>query len=284
MIRKAHWMALTLAMGLMLMVSGQAFAAAGDLDPTFSGDGKQTTDFGTNIGDDWLRDAAPAPGGKTVAAGTSWRDAKEAGCYDNSVSVIARYDSNGALDTTFSGDGKLIADLDAGCEDASAVKIQADGKPVLLGTTRYYRGDESPFLMRYTATGALDSTFSGDGKLKLTFSSLSEYEESADVALQADGKIVVVGEAPQGFGVARVNANGTYDTTFSGDGKLQTSFDGWIRPNAVAIQADGKIVVVGMDMNHGDWVVARYSASGNLDTSFSGDGKLTFTYSRKPLI
>ena len=70
------------------------------------------------------------------------------------------------------------------------------------------------------------------------------------MALQADGKIVAVGDAGGGttggdFGLARYNANGSLDTSFSGDGKQTTDFGRSSGANGVALQGDGKIVAVG---------------------------------------
>ena len=85
-------------------------------------------------------------------------------------------------------------------------------------------------------------------------------------------------DADDDFAVARYNPNGTLDTTFSGDGKQTTDFGGYEQANAVAIQSNGKIVVVGVSANNSTtqgaaFALARYNPNGSLDTSFSGDGK-----------
>ena len=102
------------------------------------------------------------------------------------------------------------------------------------------------------------------------------------MALQPDGKIVAVGRVGGGgFAIARYNPNGTLDPSFSGDGKQTTSFcaGDCSGATAVAIQADGKIVVVGSRAADGtgdlDFALARYKPNGSLDPSFSGDGKQT---------
>jgi uncharacterized delta-60 repeat protein len=100
---------------------------------------------------------------------------------------------------------------------------------------------------RYQTDGALDPTFGGDGKVITNFDGCCEQAQA--LALQANGKIVVVGTAGPGFGVARYRKDGSLDAAFGGDGMVTTnltppswSFD-WA--NAVAIQPDGKIVVAG---------------------------------------
>ena len=127
------------------------------------------------------------------------------------------------------------------------------------------------------AAGDLDPTFSGDGRQTTNFSPGTR-EEANGVAIQSDGKIVVVGHTPvadDDFAVARYNPNGTLDTTFSGDGKQTTDFGGYEQANAVAIQSNGKIVVVGYSANNSTtqgaaFALARYNPNGSLDTSFSG--------------
>ena len=101
------------------------------------------------------------------------------------------------------------------------------------------------------------------------------------VALQSDGKIVVVGAAARDFAVARYNSNGSLDTSFSGDGKQTTDLGGVVTgdgANGVAIQANGKIVAVGVagatsHASPNDFGLVRYNPNGSLDTTFSGDGK-----------
>ena len=94
------------------------------------------------------------------------------------------------------------------------------------------------------------------------------------------GKIIAGGSGGNGdFAVARYNANGSLDTSFSSDGKQTASFGatGWDYGQDVAVQTDGKIILAGggyhADWNH-DFGLVRFNTNGALDTSFSGDGKL----------
>jgi uncharacterized delta-60 repeat protein len=105
----------------LILVSG-AQAAAGDLDPTFSGDGKQTSDFGGCCGAEGAAAVAIQADGKLVAAGTNDFEFDFA---------LARYNSDGTLDTSFSGDGRRtnFADFDG----ASGVALQGDGRIVAAG-------------------------------------------------------------------------------------------------------------------------------------------------------
>jgi uncharacterized delta-60 repeat protein len=249
----------TLLIGLVFSAAAQA--APGDLDLTFSGDGKQTTDFGSfPVG---AADGALVPYGKIVAVGGT----------GNGDFALARYHPNGALDPSFSGDGKQTTDFGGGpgTDVATAVAPAANGKIVVVG----FGAPEPGFaLARYNPNGSLDPTFSGDGKLTTNFGA-SVSGGAADVAIQPNGKIVVVGYASGSFALARYNHNGSLDPTFSGDGKLTTNFGQFSDvANGVAIQPNGKIVAVGRGGAAGsNFALARYNPNGSLDTSFSGDGR-----------
>jgi uncharacterized delta-60 repeat protein len=159
----------------------------GSLDPTFSGDGKQMTDFGRFDGANGM---AIQPDGRIVAAGFAL----------NGDFGLARYKPNGALDLTFSGDGKQTTDFGGGSDGASGVALQGDGKIVAVG--RGGPGDDFA-LARYNPNGALDPTFSGDGMQTTDFGASGD--GALGVALQGDGKIVAVGGGGPGgdFALAR---------------------------------------------------------------------------------
>jgi uncharacterized delta-60 repeat protein len=238
----------------------------GTLDPSFSGDGKQTTDFG---GFAQANGVALQADSKIVAVGFGGASAVDF--------ALARYNPNGTLDTSFSGDGKQTTNS-PGDEEATGVALQTDGKIVAVGHAGGNATDDFA-LARYNPDGSLDTSFSGDGRQTTDF--FGSFDQANAAALQSDGKIVVVGRAGGGgfvFALARYNPNGTLDTSFSGDGKQTTDFGGaGVGANAVALQANGKIVVVGdfQTGSGGDFALARYNPNGTLDTSFSGDGKQT---------
>jgi uncharacterized delta-60 repeat protein len=100
--------------------------------------------------------------------------------------------------------------------------------------------------------GSLDLSFSGDGMSTIAFG--SEGDEASSVAIQQDGKIVVVGFTETGgnadFAIARFNSDGTLDNTFSGDGKQTIAFGSFSDiGKSVAIQNDGKIVAAHIHYN-----------------------------------
>ena len=178
--------------------------------------------------------------------------------------AIARYNADGSLDTTFDTDGQLIA---TATMTINAVRPLTDGKFLTIGTTN------SDFAVaRYNSDGSLDSKFGTNGTATTNMYS-SDYASAAMV--QADGKLVVVGAAPAGyyFGIARYNSNGTLDTSFSYDGAQIVYYGGYGAATAVAIQADGKVVVGGDGSN--DFKIVRLDRYGELDTSFDTDGIVT---------
>ncbi len=276
-------MVAALLAALAAVFSAGAQAAPGNLDPTFSGDGKQTTDFLPG-GDSDATATVRQPDGKIVAVGSVFR--RSSG--DSSIFdfALARYNPNGTLDTSFSGDGRKTTDF-AGIDDgATGVALQSDGKIVVVGRTGFGSpfGDTFDFAVaRYNPNGSLDTTFSGDGKQTASF---GDSDVPTGVVVQGDGKIVAVGNTCNGnpdttcdFALARFNANGSLDTSFSGDGKQTADLGDIDIAYATTVQGDGKIVVVGnvsqLPSGATDFALARFDSNGSLDTSFSGDGKQT---------
>jgi uncharacterized delta-60 repeat protein len=254
----------------------------GDLDTSFSGDGKMTTDFCSGC-TDTATAVALQPDGKMVVVGSVRFPS------GNADFALIRYNANGTLDLSFSGDGKVTTGFCSGCTDeAFAVAIQPDGKIVVVGSARFPSGNYDFALARYNPNGSLDTSFSGDGRVTTGFCSGCTDTATA-VALQPDGKMVVAGSSrnPSGngdFALARYNANGTLDTSFSGDGRVLTDLDPFLGSNsldvatALVIQPDGKIVAAGAagyDPGYGvinDFALARYTSTGALDTAFGRNG------------
>src|SRR6516165_2301959 len=180
-----------------------------------------------------------------------------------------------ALDPTFSSDGRLQDARVRG--DLRAVAVQADGKVVAAGST-LVSGGTAAVVARYNADGTPDRTFDGDGLVVLDFG--RHRGSAAAVAVQADGKVVIAGsDGGDGLHVARFNVNGSLDRTFDGDGQAFTSFGGLgVSATALAVQADGKLVVAGTWSPGGGTpdrtVLARYNRDGSADRTLDGDGKL----------
>ena len=252
----------------------------GTLDTSFSGDGKVTTNFTR------LEDAAWAvviqSDGRIFAAGDAGFGT------GNSRFAVARYNADGTLDTTFGGDGKVTTQFTRHDDPVAAAALQPDGKIVVSGGANWGGGESNFALARYNTDGTLDPSFGGDGRVTADFARRGDYANA--VVVQADGKLVAGGYATYSrtngfnrFAVARYNADGTLDTSFSGDGKQTTDFTRRNDPALdLTLQPDGKIVAAGIskaDGSNPNVALARYNADGTLDASFSGDGKVTTDFS-----
>ncbi|CAL9544845.1 calcium-binding protein [Streptomyces sp. enrichment culture] len=244
----------------------------GSLDQSFGAGGTVATPINNmepNL--QWSEAAAVAlqADGKIVVVGHSWRE------YENCCwFVVARYNPDGSLDDTFSGDGRVFADI-AGPTDALDVAIDSQNRIVAAG----YTGGHVA-LARYLGDGTPDSSFGGDGVVTAdpVPGSLEAGGGADGMALQPDGKIVIggdVGSTRFDFMLMRFHTDGSVDTGFDGDGIVRTDFGDYDGVEEVVIQPDGKIVAAGG--SGGRFALARYLPDGSLDTGFDGDGKVLTT-------
>ena len=162
--------------------------------------------------------------------------------------------------------GQVFTDFDEGHDFAYAVALQSDGRIVVAGAATI--DDQEDFaLARYTSSGLLDTSFSGDGRVTMSFGAGND--DAYAVTLQPNGKIIVAGYASNSlndalnydFALVRYLANGSLDTGFGSGGSLVTDFVGSNDLGlAVALQLDGKIVVAGNASNgtDTDFALARY--------------------------
>ena len=243
----------------------------GSLDTSFDGDGKAITQLGE--AHDFAASVIIQSDGKIVAAGYSLD-----GGLTNGNFAIVRYNTDGTLDTTFDGDGKVFTDIGGAPSDfAHSVAIQPDGKIVV--------GGESNFLLavvRYNSDGSLDATFGNGGIVTTSVPGYDGSRSLAKISIQPDGKIVGAGTGiPPGnllsgdFIVVRYNPNGSLDSSFDNDGIVTTAISGGFdNANSMAIQSNGKIVVVGRSRgkNTYDFSAVRYNSNGSLDSGFGNGG------------
>jgi uncharacterized delta-60 repeat protein len=253
-----------LAAGQANLASGEfRFALAryrpnGTLDLTFSGDGRVTTALPGGLAG--ASDLALQQDGKIVAAGSASDPTTFMPRF-----ALARYRTDGALDPTFSGNGKVITAFPGDFAEAFGVALQQNGKIVAAGDTRPGSFDFQFALARYRPDGTLDPTFSGDGRATTAFAA-GQSAGASDLGIQADGKIVAGGTVllesliEARFAVVRYRSDGTLDPTFSGDGKVTTAFaEGFAKASSLAIQADGKMVAAGRAGQR--FALARYLGS-----------------------
>ena len=188
----------------------------------------------------------------------------------------------GDPDPTFGSGGHVFTDFSGNSDYAFAIRLQPDGRIVVAGQSGVYPVFHAA-LARYNTTGQLDQTFGTGGKV------ITPLDAGGDglsaIALQPDGKIVAAGSVihdnwPTSFMLARFNSNGTLDGSFGNQGTVATSFgDSYASANALVLQADGTITVVGVsgagpysELN--DFALARYNSNGSLDQSFGNGGKV----------
>ena len=258
-----------------------AQAAAGDLDATFGIGGMVMTDL--NRSTDIANAVAIQTDGKLVVVGTAYKQND----FSDEDFVVARYNTDGTLDTTFGRGGKVRTDFPGLAAVPSSVVIQPDGKIVVAGGAFPLFTFLGNFeVVRYNPNGSLDTSFGNGGIVTTTF---PEGSYASDVALQPDGKIVaagtvfvdfIIGESSNtDFALARYNPDGTPDATFGSGGQVSTDFVG-MEDDAfsVLIQPDGKIVAVGSANNpatYYDFAAVRYLSNGTIDTTFGVAGKVS---------
>lgn len=224
------------------------YNADGTLDATFGAGGKINSDsFGR--WHSFINRAVIQPNGQVVFAG-----------YYNTDTgynfVLARYNADGAPDSTF-GTGGRVNTLFANTVSYSlAVAVQPDKKIVVVGDS-LGSGGYNFGVARYDTDGTLDSTFGTGGKATTDLGSTGDFPGT--VAIQPDGKIVVAGqtytdvERSYDFAAVRYNADGTPDSTFGIDGKAITDFsNGSEFASASTIQSDGKIILAGYHVSETD--------------------------------
>ncbi len=259
------------------------------LDLSFDADGIRVVDMGS------ATDTATAmtlqSNGKIVVVG------EVAGGFGKDVGIM-RLNSNGTLDNTFSGDGKGFYDFNHFKDDFVTGVVMQGNKIVVSGYVQEDSGSSSTafVVMRLNSNGTPDLSFNASGVKLISFSADGFFSAKANSLSIINNKIVVVGRAEFNdnnwyFGVARLNNNGTLDNSFSGNGLTAFNFSDLIGPCNVGFEnvafgvsvnpglflagQDIGFVVVGRTNACGssDAAVARLKTNGDLDTTFSSDGK-----------
>ncbi|MCP4335309.1 MAG: hypothetical protein GY785_21875, partial [Gammaproteobacteria bacterium] len=192
-----------------ILLSGRADASASNADfalARLNSDGSLDTSFGG--GDGMV--TTPISGSHDMGIGLAVHTDGSivvAGYLNSTYEFAAiRYNSDGTLDTTFDGDGKVVTDVGVGNDIAFSVAIQSDGKVIVSG----YSGtgiDNDFSMVRYNTDGSLDTSFDGDGRVTTDFGNGDD--QSYGIAIQSDGKILLVGQsynsADNDLAIARYN-------------------------------------------------------------------------------
>jgi uncharacterized delta-60 repeat protein len=266
----------------IILFTSTAFAD-GTLDSGFGTNGLVTLNFGGF--EDNAQAVAVQADGKIVTAGFS-----DNGSYN--TYAIARHNADGTLDGTFGNLGILNFTIGTNPtspnSSASSIAIQPDGK-ILIGGASQQPGPNNSYgsdftLIRLNTDGTFDTSFgvtnNGIALADFTTGNFQTNDQISSLALQPDGKIVVAGDTGvnRDFAVARFNSNGSLDSSFGTNGKVQTPIG--ITNEviyALKLQTDGKIVAAGYSQNPGnfsDCTIVRYNADGSLDTGFGVGGKV----------
>lgn len=276
--------------------TGTDFAVArvlpdGTLDTAFSFDGRTTVAVGPGNTAELPFNTLIQSDGKVVVAGDMYNAVGGGGTQDM---AIVRFNSNGTLDPTFSGDG--IAQIDfalaAQPDDRALDVVQLpDGKLIVVGSAEVTGQDLDFAVVKLNTDGSRDTTFDGDGRLTIRFNldEVHRKEIASAVGIDGSNRIVVGGIAAKGaagsfdFAVARLLPSGQLDPNFSGDGRATVAFDlgGNLDDQLlelVMLDSGGMFITgVATDAGH-DAAVAKLLPDGSLDTSFGGDGKVTVPF------
>jgi uncharacterized delta-60 repeat protein len=273
------------------VVVATAAAAPGKLDPGFGNGGVVTTPTAPGAGDDFQNGLAIQRDGRIVVGGSSDMGAAAGG----NRWRISRYTRNGDLDRSFGADGTVTTSMSsAGGLDEHVWNLALDGadRIVAAGDAVTATGGFDVALARFNVDGTLDPSFGTGGKVITAVGPGTRRDRAHDVAVLADGKILVAGFADMGpgagrrnFMLARYNPNGTLDGSFGSGGIVLTPAapgdnNDIVTTNGLAIDPVGRILVTGQaDMGAGagsfNFALARYLPNGSLDSSFGGDGIVT---------
>ncbi len=239
----------------------------GTMDASFGNAGKVVTAVGME-GEAY--GMARQSDGKLVLAG----DYNNGSNYDF---ALARYDSTGVLDPSFSSNGLLSTALGSSQDVAHVVAIQPDQKIVVAGYSSngtYHKIG----VVRYNTDGSLDGTFGSGGIVVTTVGSLDD--DAYGLLIQPDGKILVAGYTNNGSTnqgvIIRYTATGTLDNTWGTGGiALAPNTGGYDTFFSLAIESSGKILAAGyhsVTTTNRDFAILRYTTTGVLDNTFGTNG------------
>jgi uncharacterized delta-60 repeat protein len=225
------------------------YLTTGAIDSSFGVGGYVLTNPGTYCS---INALAISPVDQMIVAVGEYQEPQSPYGYKN---MVARYDTNGTLDTNFDTDGYVLTGGGTQNNRPASVAIQSDNK-IVVGGSSYIK---DPFsepddfaLFRYLSTGELDTTFDTDGMAIIDH--IGGYDSIRQIKLQSGGKILAAGTAGGdpadsasvgSFAMLMFNSNGSLDTTFDNDGKVITTGPTTRVAYCVAQQSNGKIIVAG---------------------------------------
>ena len=255
------------------------FTADGVLDTSFDGDGRRKIASGGPNMDVWTTAVTVTSDDKIMIVGTSPDNG-----WDYRMKVY-RLNTDGSNDTSFNNDGMRNVYFPSSVDNLANAVVMSGDKTVFGGSAADSWSRHDMGIGQLTSDGRNDTAFaSGTGRTYVDFGFGDS--DVRELLVQADGKIVGIGESQvfdndDSVAVTRLNADGSLDTSFSGDGKFAHDFGngdsyGW----AGAIDEDGRIVIAGQYNNGANdkAFVMRLTTAGELDTSFGTGGIKTFDF------
>jgi uncharacterized delta-60 repeat protein len=236
----------------------------GSLDTSLDGDGKLIVQLFPGTMGDLLRSVAIQADGKIVAGGAA----------DPGVAVL-RLNVDGSPDNQFDSDGVAVTTIGSGGANFHDIAVLPDGKIVAAGSN-----GGSCIAARFNPNGTLDTSFAAAGKF---IAGTGFYTQCVGMAMQADGKLVLAGQASPGNQydsfIARLNPDGTFDPTFNASGyavkNVNPSGADWFTD--VQVQSDGRAVAAGWTGSFPEYnfAVARFTVAGASDATFGLGGLAT---------
>ena len=185
------------------------------------------------------------------------------------IITLARYNSNGTVDTTFGNNGVALKRIfgNAGAYD---IGLQSSGKIVAAGFAITASGQREFGLARFNVDGSVDTAFASNGTV---VTEIGADASAYALAMQSNDYIIAAGVSDNKFALVRYNANGSLDRGFGSRGIVTTAIGASAQINDVVLQSDGKIIAVGFADNQ--VALARYTKNGSLDSSFGMSGTVT---------
>lgn len=259
----------------LLIATGTAHAAPGDMDPGFNGGIPALIDDTSSMELDPVAAAIDPVNGDIFWAGQYYDGS-------NTGASIAAYKPDGTLDDSVGSGGQINLSADqAGAPGGRlqflAIAVDAQGRILASGWVVNSTGIASVLLARFLPDGTLDTGFGAAGTgIVVT----DRYAVGSGLSLMADGHILVTGSAPvssnESPAVWRFNADGTVDTSFGTNGRVQvagidlgTSTGIFCFP---ALEPDNTLIVACVQAHAGPWAITRLKPDGSVDADFGTSG------------
>lgn len=239
----------------------------GTQDQTFGTGGKAIASSQNNASD-VVKKVLIQPDGKIVLVGTTYTS------YDNDDILLARFNSNGSLDSTFGNNGVVFTTFGTDNDRANSAILLSDGKILVCGSAENSSMLSDAILIRYNNNGTLDTTLNGTGFIK----GLAGFGSVSDIIPLVNGQFIL---RCNGTSLMRLNSNFSLDYSFGQNGLVNNNSFGC---SGIRIQNDGKIIMAGWVepvLGLVDFAVRRFNSNGNVDSTFGTNGISTFDFQRR---